>query len=88
MSEAVAAIRQPKKPFSQKQVAGDRLVANRPDGTDELERITKISESGGEPYANGGTSGLNGQFSESESVVNPNGGSLGLSTSEIQEVEA
>lgn len=88
MPEAAAAIRQPKKPFSQKQVADDQLVANPPDGTDELQRITKISESGGEPYANGGTSGLNGQLSESEGVVNANGGSLGLSTSEIQEVEA
>ncbi|KAI8543675.1 hypothetical protein RHMOL_Rhmol08G0237400 [Rhododendron molle] len=91
MPEAAAAIRQPKKPFSQKQVADDRLVANPPDVTDELQRITKISESGGVPDANGGTLDLNGVnrlLSESEGVVNANGGSLGLATSEIQELEA
>lgn len=91
MPEAAAAIRQPKKPLSQKQVADDRLVANPPDVTDELQRITKISESGGVPDVNGGTLGLNGVnglLSESEGVVNANGGSLGLATSEIQELEA
>ncbi|XP_058227355.1 peroxisomal membrane protein PEX14 [Rhododendron vialii] len=91
MPEAAAAIRQPKKPLSQKQVADDQLVANPPDVTDELQRITKISESGGVPDANGGTlclNGVNGLLSESEGVVNANGGSLGLATSEIQELEA
>ncbi|PSS07787.1 Peroxisomal membrane protein [Actinidia chinensis var. chinensis] len=82
--EAAAAIRQPKKPLSEKQVADDRLVANPSDAIDELQRITKISESGGVADANGGNSGLSKQFSES-GVVDANGMSSGLNTSEIQE---
>ncbi|KAA8542669.1 hypothetical protein F0562_023832 [Nyssa sinensis] len=67
MAEAAAAIRQPKKPsFQKEQLADDQLVAHPSDVTDELQRITKISESGG--------------------VVEANGGSSAVSTSEIEEV--
>ncbi|GFZ17471.1 peroxin 14 [Actinidia rufa] len=84
MPEAAAAIRQPKKTLSEKQVADDRLVADPSDAIDELQRITKISESGGVVDANGGSSGFSKRFSES-GVVDTNGMSSGLYTSEIQE---
>ncbi|KAK6153316.1 hypothetical protein DH2020_012955 [Rehmannia glutinosa] len=59
MPEAAAAIRQPKKPSYQKeQMTDDQLLARSADVTDELQRITKISESGGNVEANGETSGL------------------------------
>ncbi|PSR89584.1 Peroxisomal membrane protein [Actinidia chinensis var. chinensis] len=83
MPEAAAAIRQPKKTLSEKQVADDQLVADPSDAIDELQRITKISESGGVVDANGGSSGLSKRFSESG--VDTNGMSSGLYTSEIQE---
>ncbi|KAL6959794.1 hypothetical protein U1Q18_039948 [Sarracenia purpurea var. burkii] len=58
MPEAAAAIRQLKKTVFQKQVADDRLAANPLEVTDdELQRITKISESGGAVDANGESSG-------------------------------
>ncbi|KAI7986958.1 Peroxisomal membrane protein PEX14 [Camellia lanceoleosa] len=87
MPEAAAAIRQPKKPLSQKQLADDGMVANPSDSPDELQRITKISESGGVVDVNGGYPGLDRQFSESRGVADPNGGSSGMHTSEIQEVQ-
>ncbi|GFZ17462.1 peroxin 14 [Actinidia rufa] len=84
MPEAAAAIRQPKKTLSEKQVADDQLVADPSNAIDELQRITKISESGGVVDANGGSSGLSKRFSES-GVVDTNSMSSGLYTSEIQE---
>uniref|UniRef100_A0A5B6ZTZ9 Peroxisomal membrane protein PEX14 n=1 Tax=Davidia involucrata TaxID=16924 RepID=A0A5B6ZTZ9_DAVIN len=60
MPEAAAAIRQPKKPsFQKEQLADDQLEAHPSDVTDELQRITKISESGGVVEANGGSSVVN-----------------------------
>ncbi|KAA8540822.1 hypothetical protein F0562_024785 [Nyssa sinensis] len=57
MPEAAAAIRQPKKPsFPKEQLADDQVVAHPSDVTDELQRITKISESGGLVDATGGSS--------------------------------
>ncbi|XP_052183912.1 peroxisomal membrane protein PEX14 isoform X2 [Diospyros lotus] len=85
LPEAAAAIRQPKKPQSQKQPGDDRVAANPSDVADELQRITKISESGGVVDANGENSGPNGQLPELGVVVDANGGSSGLNTSEIQE---
>ncbi|KAG8378910.1 hypothetical protein BUALT_Bualt07G0033700 [Buddleja alternifolia] len=59
MPEAAAAIRQPKKPSSQiDQMTDDQLLARAPDTADELQRITKISESGGVLEANGEGSGV------------------------------
>ncbi|KAK4427139.1 Peroxisomal membrane protein PEX14 [Sesamum alatum] len=59
MPEAAAAIRQPKKPSYQKeQTTDDQLLARSPDVTDELQRITRISEAGGTMEANGKTSVL------------------------------
>ncbi|CAL5362033.1 unnamed protein product [Camellia sinensis] len=87
MPEAAAAIRQPKKPLSQKQLADDGMVANPSDSPDELQRITKISESGGVVDVNGGYPGLDRQFSESGGVADPNGGSSAMHTSEIQEIQ-
>ncbi|CAL5441150.1 unnamed protein product [Camellia sinensis] len=87
MPEAAAAIRQPKKPLSQKQLADDGMVANPSDSPDELQRITKISESGGVVDVNGGYPGLDRQFSESGGIADPNGGSSGMHTSEIQEIQ-
>ena len=54
MAEAAAAIRQPKKPLLQKeQLTDDHLLGRASEVTDELQRITKISEAGG-LEANGG----------------------------------
>jgi peroxin-14 len=48
MAEAAAAIRQPKKPVTQKEpMNDDQLLARSSEITDELQRITKLSESGG-----------------------------------------
>ncbi|KAL7139016.1 hypothetical protein ABFS83_09G022100 [Erythranthe nasuta] len=49
MPEAAAAIRQPKKsPYQMEQLTDDQLLArSSADANDELQRITKISESGG-----------------------------------------
>ncbi|KAL3512848.1 hypothetical protein ACH5RR_025565 [Cinchona calisaya] len=58
MAEAAAAIRQPKKPFSQReQLTDDQLLSRSSEITDELQRITKISEAGGVD-ANGGSPAL------------------------------
>ncbi|KAL2456890.1 Peroxisomal membrane protein PEX14 [Abeliophyllum distichum] len=60
MQEAAAAIRQPKKTlYSKEQLTDEQLLARSSDVTDELQRITRISESGGVADANGGISGLN-----------------------------
>ncbi|KAI3464085.1 hypothetical protein Pfo_020748, partial [Paulownia fortunei] len=59
LPEAAAAIRQPKKPSYQKeQMTDDQLLSRSPNVTDDLQRITKISESGGTMEVNGETSGL------------------------------
>ncbi|GAA0161749.1 primary active transporter [Lithospermum erythrorhizon] len=58
MAEAAAAIRQPKKPPSQKEhLTDDQLLSQDSNASDELQRITKISEAGGSEEANGGSSG-------------------------------
>lgn len=58
MAEAAAAIRQPKKSSLQKdQLTDDQLLERTSEISDELQRITKISESGGVAEANGVTSG-------------------------------
>ncbi|XP_060170460.1 peroxisomal membrane protein PEX14-like [Lycium barbarum] len=63
MAEAAAAIRQPKKPaFQNEQLTDDQLIARSSEITDELQRVTRISESGGAPEANGSSSVL--QMSE------------------------
>ncbi|KAF9625461.1 hypothetical protein IFM89_023056 [Coptis chinensis] len=48
MPEAAAAIRQPKTSIQSEQSNGNHLIAHPSDDFDELQRITKISESGGE----------------------------------------
>ncbi|KAK4375652.1 hypothetical protein RND71_006329 [Anisodus tanguticus] len=59
MAEAAAAIRQPKKSaFQNEQLTDDQLLARSSEITDELQRVTRISESGGAPEANGSSSGL------------------------------
>ncbi|CAI9280379.1 unnamed protein product [Lactuca saligna] len=76
MAEAAAAIRQPKKsPFEKEQgqqLTDERFLARSTEVTDELQRITKISESGGVVVEDGGAGG-------SSSVV--------MNTSEIQREE-
>ncbi|XP_027773474.1 peroxisomal membrane protein PEX14 isoform X2 [Solanum pennellii] len=65
MAEAAAAIRQPKKSASQnEQLTDDQLLAR---SSDELQRVTRISESGGAPEANGSSSGL--QMSETTPIA-------------------
>ncbi|KAL2515755.1 Peroxisomal membrane protein PEX14 [Forsythia ovata] len=60
MPEAAAAIRQPKKSLLQKdQLTDEQSLARSADVNDELQRITKLSESGGAVEVNGGSSGLN-----------------------------
>ncbi|KAL2515728.1 Peroxisomal membrane protein PEX14 [Forsythia ovata] len=60
MPEAAAAIRQPKKSLLQKdQLTDEQSLARSADVNDELQRITKLSESGGAMEVNGGSSGLN-----------------------------
>ncbi|KAH0762650.1 hypothetical protein KY290_018723 [Solanum tuberosum] len=58
MAEAVAAIRQPKKPLFQKEkLTGDELMAHSSEKSDNLQRITTISESGGLTETNGSSFG-------------------------------
>ncbi|KAG6633110.1 hypothetical protein I3843_12G026400 [Carya illinoinensis] len=59
MLEAAEAIRQPKPSVQRAQLVDDPSVAHPSDQTDELQRITKISESGGPVEINGGSSALN-----------------------------
>lgn len=55
--EAATAIRQPKKALSQTEsITDDPLLARSGDTTDELERITKFSETGGSVEVNSGSS--------------------------------
>lgn len=53
MPEAAEAIRRPKPSVQKEEVAGDRSVSQASDVTDELQRITKISETGGAQETNG-----------------------------------
>ena len=78
MPEAAEAIRRPKPAVQREQLVDDQSVTNPSDATDELQRITKISESGGAMEVNGGSLVLN-------SSVEINGGSSVLNSSEIQE---
>nr|XP_033507984.1 peroxisomal membrane protein PEX14 isoform X4 [Nicotiana tomentosiformis] len=57
MAEAAAAIRQPKKTLFQKEkLTDDELMARSTEISDDLQRITKISESGGFAEVNGSSS--------------------------------
>lgn len=54
MAEAAAAIRQPKKStFQSEPLTDDQFLARSSELTNELQRVTKISESGGITEANG-----------------------------------
>nr|GEY02117.1 peroxisomal membrane protein PEX14 isoform X1 [Tanacetum cinerariifolium] len=66
MAEAAAAIRQPKKSPSEKeqQLTDDQFLARSTEFTDELQRVTKISESGGVPTDVGSGSSVMGNTSE------------------------
>ncbi|KAK6924857.1 Peroxisome membrane anchor protein Pex14p, N-terminal [Dillenia turbinata] len=57
MPEAAAAIRQPKSTIQRDRLTDDQLLARASEGTDELQRITKISESGGALEMNDASSG-------------------------------
>lgn len=59
MAEAAEAIRRPKQSIQKEQLEDDRSVSHPTDTADELQRITKISESGGAVEINGGGSVLN-----------------------------
>ncbi|KDP31101.1 hypothetical protein JCGZ_11477 [Jatropha curcas] len=59
MPEAAEAIRRPKPSVQKEQLADDQPVSHSTDATDELQRITKISESGGAVEINGGESEVN-----------------------------
>ncbi|KAK3224959.1 hypothetical protein Dsin_004821 [Dipteronia sinensis] len=59
MAEAAEAIRRPKPSVHNEQLAGDQSVSRPSDVTDELQRITKISETGSAEEINGGSSVLN-----------------------------
>ncbi|KAL4584937.1 hypothetical protein LXL04_009549 [Taraxacum kok-saghyz] len=73
MAEAAAAIRQPKK--SQQQLTDEQFLARSSEVTDELQRITKISESGGNAAVVDGGDGGGG------------GSSVVMNASEIQREE-
>lgn len=76
--EAAAAIRQPKKPFSQKQAAADDNPSDAND--DELQRITKISEMGGVDEVT-----KDGRLPEADGIEVVNGRNSGVNISEIEE---
>lgn len=59
MPEAAEAIRRPKSLAQKEPSADDQLEARPSDVTDELQRVTKISESGGAIEINGGSSMMN-----------------------------
>ncbi|KAL8118319.1 hypothetical protein AgCh_016017 [Apium graveolens] len=68
MAEAAAAIRQPKKSTYQSEpLTDDQFLARSSELTNELQRVTKISESGGVTEANGGSSVLNTEIQTEES---------------------
>lgn len=59
MPEAAAAIRQPKSSIQRESLVNDQSVSRPSDEIDELQRITKISESGGVVEIKEESSGLN-----------------------------
>ncbi|KAF3437035.1 hypothetical protein FNV43_RR19788 [Rhamnella rubrinervis] len=59
MAEAAEAIRRPKQSAQKDLLTDDQLVAQASDVSDELQRVTKVSESGGAIESNGGSSALN-----------------------------
>lgn len=59
MPEAAEAIRRPKQSAQKELLTDDQLVAQASDVSDELQRVTKVSESGGAIESNGGSSALN-----------------------------
>ncbi|XP_038684181.1 peroxisomal membrane protein PEX14-like isoform X2 [Tripterygium wilfordii] len=59
MPEAAEAIRRPKSAVQNEQSADDQSASRPDDAADELQRVTKISESGGVLKINGEGSGLN-----------------------------
>lgn len=58
MPEAAEAIRRPKPSTQKDLLTDDQLIAQASDVTDELQRVTKVSESGGAIESNGGSSAL------------------------------
>ncbi|XP_051123241.1 peroxisomal membrane protein PEX14 [Andrographis paniculata] len=68
MPEAAAAIRQPKKSsYQTEQMTDEQVLGRSVDGTDELQRITRISESGGASLENhGDNSGLDSIDAQNE----------------------
>ncbi|KAL8217546.1 hypothetical protein R6Q57_020919 [Mikania cordata] len=78
MAEAAAAIRQPKKsPLEKEHLTDEQFLARSAEVTDELQRITKISESGG-VAAEGGVVAADGGGA---------GSSLAMNSNEIQREE-
>ncbi|KAL8256925.1 hypothetical protein R6Q59_028966 [Mikania micrantha] len=72
MAEAAAAIRQPKKsPLEKEHLTDEQFLARSAEVTDELQRITKISESGG-VAAEGGVVAADGGGAGSSLVMNSN----------------
>lgn len=68
MAEAAAAIRQPKNStFQSEPLPDDQFLAHSSELTDELQRVTKLSESGGMTEANGGSSVINTEVQTEES---------------------
>lgn len=59
MPEAAEAIRRPKQSAQKELLTDDQLVAQASDVSDELQRVTKVSESGGAIESNGGSSAMN-----------------------------
>ena len=60
MPEAAAAIRPVKPSIQSEPLVNDQLLSRPSDGADELQRITKVSESGGDvEIRDEGSSGLN-----------------------------
>ncbi|GAV63778.1 Pex14_N domain-containing protein [Cephalotus follicularis] len=71
MPEAAEAIRRPKPSAQREQFADHQSVSHPPDASDELQRITKISESGGAVEINGGESGLSSSEIQEEQSTQP-----------------
>lgn len=66
MPEAVEAIRRPKQSVQKEQLPDDQSTSHSTDSVDELQRITKISQSGGAPEINGGGSGSFSEIQEEQ----------------------
>ena len=73
MPEAAEAIRRPKQSIQKEQSEDDQSVSHPIDTADELQRITKISESGGAVEINGGGSVLNSsEIQEEQEQIHEN----------------